>query len=64
LLVVQVDREGRFLEGRIHSYRQRRPRGPVTDSGMEVASRMQQLSAEDFPDSSPVFDDTGKILPR
>ena len=64
LLVVQVDRDGRFLEGQIHSYRQRRPRGPVTDSSREVARRMQQLSAEDFPDSSPEFDDTGKILPR
>ena len=64
LLVVQVDRDGRFLEGQIHSYRQRRPRGPVTDSGMEVARLMQKLSAEDFPESSPIFDDAGKFLAR
>lgn len=64
LLTVQLDRDGRFLAGRVHSFRQRRPRGPVADPTMEAARLMHKLSRENFPDSAPVFDDDGRIAPR
>ena len=64
LLLATVDREGRFLEGRVESFRQRRPRGPVPDASAEAFRLMQQLSEKDFPDSAPVFEDGGRLLPR
>jgi hypothetical protein len=64
LLVASVDRDGRFLDGRIESFRQRRPRGPVPDPGAEAFRLMRQLSQEDFPDSAPLFGDDGRIMPR
>lgn len=64
LLVVDIDREGRFLGGRVHSFRQRRPSGPVPDSSLEAARLMARLSAADFPDSAPVFGPDGGLAPR
>jgi hypothetical protein len=64
LLLVTVDREGRFLQGRVESFRQQRPRGPVPDPGAEAFRLMRQLSLEDFPDTAPTFVDDGRLLPR
>jgi hypothetical protein len=64
LLVVSLDRDGRFLEGKIESFRQLRPRGPVPDPGAEAFRLMRRLSLEDFPDSAPHFEDGGRLLPR
>jgi hypothetical protein len=64
LLVVEMDAEGRFLGGRIHSFRQRRPSGPVADASVEAFRLMRDLSLADFPDSAPAFGDDGELLPR
>ncbi len=64
LLVATLDGDGRFIEGQVHSFRQRRPRGPVTDLSNEAASLMKTLSETDFPDTSPVFEENGRIVPR
>lgn len=64
LLVVEMDAEGRFTGGRVHSFRQLRPRGPVVDPKEEAAKLMEQLSAADFPMTGPVFLEGGVIAPR
>lgn len=64
LLVVEMDEEGRFTGGRIHSFRQRRPAGPVADSTDEAFRLIRDLSLADFPDSAPGFGEDGELLPR
>ncbi len=64
LLVVNMDAQGRFTGGRVHSFRQLRPRGPVADPKQEAADLMEQLSGADFPMTGPVFLDDGVIAPR
>jgi poly-gamma-glutamate capsule biosynthesis protein CapA/YwtB (metallophosphatase superfamily) len=64
LLVVAMDEEGRFLGGRIHSFRQRRPAGPVADPSGEAFGLIRDLSLADFPDSAPAFGTGGELLPR
>lgn len=63
LLVAELDDQGRFLRGRIHSYRQRRPGGPVPDAGEEAYRLMARLSREDFPATAPRFPGDGLVLP-
>ena len=63
LLEAQLDNTGRLLQGRIHSYRQLRPRGPVSDPQHEAARLMARLSCEDFPGSSLAFDRLGYFYP-
>jgi hypothetical protein len=64
LLLATLDRNGRFLEGRVASFRQRRPAGPVPDPSAEAFTLMRRLSVADFPDSAPAFTDDGRLLPR
>jgi hypothetical protein len=64
MLVVSLDRDGRFLEGRIESFRQRRPRGPVPDPSAEAFRLIKRLSLEDVPATAPRFEDDGRLLPR
>lgn len=64
LLVVELDAEGRFLGGSLHSFRQRRPHGPVADPSGEAFDLIRRLSMEDFPDSAPMFLDNGRLAPR
>jgi hypothetical protein len=64
LLVAELDSDGSFVGGRIHSFRQRRPRGPVPDPSAEAMKLMRDLSLADFPDSAPVFHEDGRISPR
>ena len=48
VLVVKVDREGCFVEGRIHSFIQTQGTGPKLDPGDRVAQHMRNLSLTDF----------------
>jgi len=48
VLVVKTDREGRFVEGRIHSFIQTQGTGPKTDPSDKVAQHMRNLSETDF----------------
>ncbi len=63
LLVVELGPDGRFVSGRIHAFRQRRPAGPVADPSGEVIRLMAKLSAMDFGSSAPKFLPDGRILP-
>lgn len=63
LLLVQLGPQGEFLQGRIHSFIQKRPGGPRTDPERQAARLMRRLSLEDFPVTSPLITETGEILP-
>lgn len=51
LAEVKVDSEGKFLDGTIHSYIQKRGAGPLIDSNHASARQIKKLSEEDFPES-------------
>ena len=48
VLVVRIDREGRFVDGRIHSFIQTQGTGPKLDASDKVAQHMRSLSLTDF----------------
>ena len=48
VLVVRIDRTGRFVEGRIHSFIQTQGTGPGLDTTDKVAQHMRSLSETDF----------------
>lgn len=51
LVTVNVDGQGRFLNGKIHSMIQKHGLGPRIDSANAVAAQMAALSRADFPAS-------------
>ena len=51
LVTVNVDSQGRFLSGKIHSMIQRHGLGPCIDTAHAVAAQMAALSCADFPAS-------------
>ena len=51
ILLVDVDAEGKFLDGRIVSNIQRRPGGPEIDYEHRVAREMAELTRADLPDT-------------
>lgn len=48
VLVVRIDRDGRFVDGRIHSFIQTPGTGPKLDAANVVAQHMRTLSLTDF----------------
>ena len=63
ILVTTLDREGRFIEGQIHSTVQIRPGGPVPDEEQRALKLIQQLSKQDFGSPGIVFQPDGRIIP-
>ncbi|MFP4609451.1 MAG: CapA family protein [Thiohalophilus sp.] len=63
LLEARLDSRGRFLAGRIHSFVQQRPQGPVPDARQRAARLIARLSQEDFPRASLTFDRQGHFYP-
>jgi poly-gamma-glutamate capsule biosynthesis protein CapA/YwtB (metallophosphatase superfamily) len=63
LLWVEVNKTGKFLRGKIHSFLQVRPGGPQADEEALAFKLMKTLSLEDFPESSPLFLGTDTIMP-
>lgn len=63
ILVAELDAEGRFLEGRIHSTRQLRPAGPTLDPEQQALRLVRDLSTEDFVTPGIAFGPDGRILP-
>ena len=64
LLLAELGSEGEFLGGAIHSFRQRRPGGPVTDPSSEAFLLVKKLSVADFGEAAPLFLADGRIAPR
>ncbi len=63
ILWVELNGQGEFLRGRIHSCLQERPGGPKPDEQAQAYARIKALSLEDFPESCPLFTGAGAILP-
>ncbi|MEP1032682.1 CapA family protein [Ekhidna sp.] len=62
LLEVQTDALGRFLNGRIHSFRQSYSLGPRNDSNLSSIKTIQRLSLEDFPENPVMINESGSIV--
>lgn len=62
--VVEVDRDGKFTGGKIHSFIQQRGLGPRKDSSNAAARQIRTLSQQDFPDSPLVIADDGTLSLR
>ena len=63
ILVATLDREGRFVEGQIHSTIQIRPGGPIPDEEQRALKLIQSLSKQDFGSPGIVFESSGRIIP-
>ena len=59
-----IDRKGRFLGGKIHSFTQRRGIGPRRDSTNIVARHIRSLTAADIKNGKLNIADDGKITIR
>lgn len=64
LAVVSLTADGRFVGGRIHSLRQHRGIGPRIDSSGAAASKIAELTLQDFPATPLVFEKDGTVRPR
>jgi len=61
ILELKTDVNGRFLAGRVHSFRQRYDSGLEIDPNLSSLKTIQQLSLKDFPENPIIIDDTGEI---
>ncbi|MEQ8207678.1 MAG: CapA family protein [Woeseia sp.] len=62
ILQAELNYQGRFLEGRIHSTVQVRPGGPRPDPTQKALQVIRELSAADLAGSGLVFSDDGRLL--
>ncbi len=62
ILEVKTDASGKFLEGKIHAFRQSYSLGPRNDSNLSSIKTIQRLSLEDFPENPVTIDDSGSIV--
>ena len=63
ILVVTIDKTGKFVEGRIHSTVQLRPAGPTIDESQKALHLIRGLSIQDFGKPGLRFLADGKIVP-
>ena len=61
LLYLNIDYEGRFLSGKIHSFYQTYDFGPIADKDNKAALQIKELSEIDFPKNPILIDDFGGI---
>lgn len=61
LLNVELESDGTFIRGSIHSFLQGYLSGPRPDPKRRALRLMRKLSAEDFPDSPLVFHPSGEV---
>ena len=65
VLVARIGRDGRFVEGRIHSFIQTPGMGPLPDTENKVARHMRDLSYADFPGGCGLtIADDGTLTPK
>lgn len=62
VITIQIDEQGKFLEGKIHSFIQQRGRGPLRDATNKVARHMSKLTQTDVPYSEAYIDSEGSII--
>jgi Bacterial capsule synthesis protein PGA_cap len=58
---VYVDKDGRFLQGRIFPVKQIKRGIPMLDDDYKIVGIMQSLTRQDIPDSGLTIDDDGKV---
>ncbi|MBI3510788.1 MAG: CapA family protein [Bacteroidetes bacterium] len=61
IVMVKVDRHGKFLGGKIIATKQEGEGGPVPDPANSVINEMIALSTNDFPESKLVIEADGKM---
>ncbi|MEQ8550224.1 MAG: CapA family protein [Cyclobacteriaceae bacterium] len=61
LLEANLNGNGEFLNGKIHSFIQSYTLGPLVDEKKRAALKMKKLSEEDFPESEIYIDEEGII---
>ncbi|MEM6643845.1 MAG: CapA family protein [Bacteroidota bacterium] len=61
LIKIYVDHKGRFISGKIHSFRQYYDLGPRNDPTLSSVRTIQRLSLMDFPQNPIEIDQTGDI---
>ena len=61
LLEVKLDDSGKFIEGKIHSFKQIGEGGPVADPEKNAAKSISELTSIDFPLTDLVISEDGKI---
>ena len=61
LLEINIDKEGNFLNGQIHSFYQSYSLGPELDSKKRAMQSIKKLTEEDFPENPIIIDDKGII---
>ncbi len=62
ILKVYIDKEGKFVQGRIFPTKQIKRGIPMYDDDGKIIKIMRQLTNQDFPESGLTIDDDGKIL--
>jgi len=63
ILVAEIDGDGRFVSGRIHSALQQRPHGPVWDPESHAYRLIRRLTEETFGQELLRFSDDGEFFP-
>ena len=61
LLVARLDKDGKFVDGKIHSFIQYRDKGPRLDTTNSVAKEIRSLTEEDIKDNHLNIADDGTI---
>jgi hypothetical protein len=61
VVVISIDKQGRFLSGKIHSFLQQKGIGPRKDSKQSVAHEIMNLTRTDVPHSEATIDSNGNI---
>ncbi len=61
ILKVYIDKDGKFLQGRIFPVKQVKRGVPMYDEEGKIISIMRQLTNQDFPESGLTINDDGKI---
>jgi poly-gamma-glutamate capsule biosynthesis protein CapA/YwtB (metallophosphatase superfamily) len=64
VLVAELDGNGRFTGGQLHSYIQQRPNGPRSDAQQRALNMIRELTALDFPQSELTIDTNGTLMQR
>lgn len=58
---VELDMDGKFIGGKIHSFYQKEGEGPRLDPTNGAAQQIRKLSLEDFPESTLIIADDGRL---
>ena len=62
VVTIQINEQGEFIEGKVHSFIQQRGLGPIRDAADKVAKHMRQLTITDMPYSEAYIDLDGQII--